>query len=74
MRVGMADAGGADADQNVTRADGRKVDLLFLERRTDRGKADSFHCGRRPAADVIDAIIARTLAAGERLQKANRSR
>src|SRR4051812_27726205 len=43
MRVRVANAGRANADQDVARANGRNIDLLLFERRTDGGEADSFH-------------------------------
>jgi hypothetical protein len=37
MRVGMANPGGANAEQDVIRSDTGDVDFLFLERRTNGG-------------------------------------
>jgi hypothetical protein len=43
MRVGMANAGGANADQDVARTNRRNLDPLLFQRRTDCGEANGFH-------------------------------
>src|SRR5438046_1745090 len=43
MRVRVANAGRANADQNVARTNGGHIDFPFLERRSKRDEADSFH-------------------------------
>jgi hypothetical protein len=43
MRVGMANAGGFHADQNIVRADWRDGDLTILKRQTRFDEANGFH-------------------------------
>ena len=43
MRVGMTNAGGANAYQDITRSDARNFDLLLFQRRIDCSEANGFH-------------------------------
>ena len=52
MSVRMANAGGADADQNVVGTDRGNIDSLLLEWSTDGGKADCFHTVARRSSNL----------------------
>src|SRR2546430_2348980 len=43
MRVGMANAGSANANKNVAWSERWNLDPLLFQRRTDRGEAKSVH-------------------------------
>lgn len=43
MRVRMADAGGANANQHIARPNTRSTDLPLLQRRAEIDEADCFH-------------------------------
>lgn len=47
MRVGMADAGRANANQDIALTDRRSLDPLLFQRRTDCGETNGFHANAR---------------------------
>ena len=58
MRVGMANAGGANTNKNVAGNNGRDVDLLLFQRRLDCGKTNSFHARRHRSTGILPACYA----------------